>query len=367
MHASGATPAYESGRAVFSAIDRIRDDAGAFVGSLERRGLSRRHGGQRACARPRSSSGRTSARAAIYVNVPGAFDTHANQLAANSAEYPPLAAALVAFRRDIGRASTTSCSWSRRSSGARRRRTASAGTDHGFAHCGLFLGGSVRGGRVHGTWPGLSAGPSTRGATCATRSTSATSSSPRRAGSASRTRAGDPGLRGGGGSGAVRVRQIRVVALLAAVAGRGCGRARRRPRSRSGMRAFRRTATSRMAAPSPWLLRGAPAPSVSSSKCRRSPEERREARGCASWPCSPARPSRRGGPTALPFRLAEGGGGERAALGLGLRGVDRRGRRVRRRMPVPDGPGRRGRGRDRPSRRRPLGGAAEVDYRVIGA
>jgi uncharacterized protein (DUF1501 family) len=34
----------------------------------------------------------------------------------------------------------------------------SAGTDHGFAHCGLFLGGSVRGGRVHGDWPGLSRG-----------------------------------------------------------------------------------------------------------------------------------------------------------------------------------------------------------------
>ena len=39
---------------------------------------------------------------AIYVNVPGSFDTHANQLAANNQEYPALAAALVAFRRDLG-------------------------------------------------------------------------------------------------------------------------------------------------------------------------------------------------------------------------------------------------------------------------
>jgi uncharacterized protein (DUF1501 family) len=34
----------------------------------------------------------------------------------------------------------------------------SLGTDHGFAHCGIFLGGSVRGRRVHGDWPGLGAG-----------------------------------------------------------------------------------------------------------------------------------------------------------------------------------------------------------------
>ena len=34
----------------------------------------------------------------------------------------------------------------------------SNGTDHGFAHCGVFLGGGVHGGRVHGSWPGLSVG-----------------------------------------------------------------------------------------------------------------------------------------------------------------------------------------------------------------
>ena len=36
------------------------------------------------------------------MNVSGAFDTHSNQLAANNAEYPALAAALVAFRQDLG-------------------------------------------------------------------------------------------------------------------------------------------------------------------------------------------------------------------------------------------------------------------------
>jgi uncharacterized protein (DUF1501 family) len=32
----------------------------------------------------------------------------------------------------------------------------SAGTDHGTAHCMILMGGDVRGGRIHGRWPGLS-------------------------------------------------------------------------------------------------------------------------------------------------------------------------------------------------------------------
>jgi uncharacterized protein (DUF1501 family) len=32
----------------------------------------------------------------------------------------------------------------------------SAGTDHGSGHCMILLGAGVRGGRVHGRWPGLS-------------------------------------------------------------------------------------------------------------------------------------------------------------------------------------------------------------------
>ena len=31
----------------------------------------------------------------------------------------------------------------------------SNGTDHGSAHCMILMGGRVRGGRVHGSWPGL--------------------------------------------------------------------------------------------------------------------------------------------------------------------------------------------------------------------
>ena len=91
----------------------------------------------------------------IYVNVPGAFDTHANQLAGNGTEYPRLAAALVAFRRDLGPLIDNVLVMVTTEFGRTARENGSAGTDHGFAHCGLFLGGSVRGGRVHGSWPGL--------------------------------------------------------------------------------------------------------------------------------------------------------------------------------------------------------------------
>jgi uncharacterized protein (DUF1501 family) len=94
----------------------------------------------------------------IFVNVGGAFDTHANQLAGNAADYPPLAAALVAFRRDLGPRIDDVLVLVTTEFGRTARENGSQGTDHGYAHCGLFLGGSVRGGRVHGSWPGLGPG-----------------------------------------------------------------------------------------------------------------------------------------------------------------------------------------------------------------
>ena len=38
----------------------------------------------------------------IFVNVNGTFDTHANQLLANTNDYRPLGAALAAFATDLG-------------------------------------------------------------------------------------------------------------------------------------------------------------------------------------------------------------------------------------------------------------------------
>jgi uncharacterized protein (DUF1501 family) len=157
MHTSGSTPVYESGRAVFSAIDRIRTtpalqsspaNGAVYPGGTAGSGL------RQAARLIRADIGTR----AIYVNVPGSFDTHANQLAANNQEYPALAAALVAFRRDLGTRIDDVLLMVTTEFGRTAAQNGSAGTDHGFAHCGLFLGGSVRGGRVHGVWPGLSTG-----------------------------------------------------------------------------------------------------------------------------------------------------------------------------------------------------------------
>jgi uncharacterized protein (DUF1501 family) len=45
------------------------------------------------------------------------------------------------------------------------RQNGNGGTDHGHAGAMFVIGGGVRGGKVHGTWPGSSASSCTRGAT----------------------------------------------------------------------------------------------------------------------------------------------------------------------------------------------------------
>ena len=146
---------YESGRAVFSAIDTIRRtpalQAGPANGAVYPPGTM--GAGLRQAAQLIKADLGTRC---IYVNVPGSFDTHANQLAANNAEYTNMSAALVAFRRDLGGRIDDVLLMVTTEFGRTSAQNGSMGTDHGFAHCGLFLGGSVRGGRVHGTWPGLS-------------------------------------------------------------------------------------------------------------------------------------------------------------------------------------------------------------------
>jgi uncharacterized protein (DUF1501 family) len=91
----------------------------------------------------------------IFVNVPGAFDTHANQLPANATEFARIAQALVAFRQDLGVLMDDVLLMVTTEFGRAAFMNGSAGTDHGSAHCMIFLGGGVRGGRVHGPWPGL--------------------------------------------------------------------------------------------------------------------------------------------------------------------------------------------------------------------
>jgi uncharacterized protein (DUF1501 family) len=157
LHAAGDGPVQASGRETFGAIETLRTTPTLM--SAPANGASYPAG-------PAGSGLRQAAlliRAdlgtrCIYVNVPGAFDTHANQLVGNNADYPPLAAALVAFRRDLGALIDDVLLIVTTEFGRTAAQNGSSGTDHGFAHCGLFLGGGVRGGRVHGSWPGLGRG-----------------------------------------------------------------------------------------------------------------------------------------------------------------------------------------------------------------
>ena len=147
-------PAYRSGRDVFDAINTIRLtpalQAAPANGAVYPAGTAGT-GLRQAAQLIRAGLGAR----CIYVNVPGGFDTHANQLAGNNADYAPLAAALVAFRRDLGPLINDVLLMVTTEFGRTAAQNGTAGTDHGFAHCGLFLGGSVRGGLVHGQWPGL--------------------------------------------------------------------------------------------------------------------------------------------------------------------------------------------------------------------
>lgn len=66
-----------------------------------------------------------------------------------------LAAALAAFTEDLGPALDRTSVVTMSEFGRRVAQNGNAGTDHGHGGIMLLLGGGLRGGRVHGAWPGL--------------------------------------------------------------------------------------------------------------------------------------------------------------------------------------------------------------------
>ena len=92
----------------------------------------------------------------IYVNVPGAFDTHSNQAFNNNLEFTRLGESLAAFSTDLGRLMDDVAVIVTTEFGRAAAVNGSAGTDHGSGYCMIVMGGGVRGGRIYGPWPGLS-------------------------------------------------------------------------------------------------------------------------------------------------------------------------------------------------------------------
>ncbi len=133
---------------------------------LDRIGTLRTDAAAAASAYPRTELGLALAQIALLVRKEvglraaaidhGGFDTHYGQAYAIGTPLEEFAGALAAFDRDLGdlrERVTTVCITE---FGRRAYENASLGTDHGRASCAFLLGGGVRGGRVHGAWPGLS-------------------------------------------------------------------------------------------------------------------------------------------------------------------------------------------------------------------
>jgi uncharacterized protein (DUF1501 family) len=91
----------------------------------------------------------------IYVNVNGSFDTHSGQVNSNLIEFTRIGEALAAFDQDLGVLRDDVVVMVTTEFGRAAYENGSQGTDHGSAHTMLVMGGRVRGGRMHGRWPGL--------------------------------------------------------------------------------------------------------------------------------------------------------------------------------------------------------------------
>jgi uncharacterized protein (DUF1501 family) len=94
----------------------------------------------------------------IAFNEIGGWDTHANQGGATGQlanRLRELAAGLAAFHRDLGDRMDDVVLLTMSEFGRTARENGNRGTDHGHANVMFVIGGRVRGGKVHGRWPGL--------------------------------------------------------------------------------------------------------------------------------------------------------------------------------------------------------------------
>jgi uncharacterized protein (DUF1501 family) len=91
----------------------------------------------------------------IFVDLDENFDTHSDQLMSNQLDFDPLARAIAAFYQDLGAASEQVVVLVASEFGRALEENGAKGTDHGSAGVMMLFGGRVRGGKIHGQWPGL--------------------------------------------------------------------------------------------------------------------------------------------------------------------------------------------------------------------
>lgn len=95
-----------------------------------------------------------------FVEV-GGWDTHVNEGGSHGELADllrDLADGIAAFRTDLGNAMDDVCLVTMSEFGRTAAENGAAGTDHGRGTAMLAVGGTVRGGRVYGDWPGLGPG-----------------------------------------------------------------------------------------------------------------------------------------------------------------------------------------------------------------
>jgi uncharacterized protein (DUF1501 family) len=88
----------------------------------------------------------------------GGWDTHVNQGGATGQlanRLGDFAQSIAALTQDLGDRMDDVVILTMSEFGRMARENGSAGTDHGHAGSMFVIGGKVRGGRVHGRWPGL--------------------------------------------------------------------------------------------------------------------------------------------------------------------------------------------------------------------
>ena len=90
-----------------------------------------------------------------FAEVAG-WDTHVQQQGALARNLADLAKALAAFRADLGPRFDDVVLVAATEFGRTVRQNGTLGTDHGHGGVAFVLGGKVRGGLIHGRWPGLS-------------------------------------------------------------------------------------------------------------------------------------------------------------------------------------------------------------------
>jgi uncharacterized protein (DUF1501 family) len=159
MYADGDGIMRESGREALAAVERLRKiDPGAIApengARYPRRGLG-----------PQMRQIAQLVKADIGLEIAfaqaGGWDTHLNQGGATGGfanRLRDLAESLHAFGQDLGDRMEKVVVVTLTEFGRTAKQNGTNGTDHGHASASLVMGGPVKGGKIHGRWPGLAPG-----------------------------------------------------------------------------------------------------------------------------------------------------------------------------------------------------------------